>query len=200
MEISYNLIIIAINVLVSIAAWRNHGLMDKLIFWPYEMRSKPVEFYRFITSGFIHADTMHLLFNMFTLYFFGNLIERILGGPQYLLFYVLALMLSSVSTYIKYKDKWQYRSLGASGAVAAVVFAFIYLAPWQSIYFFALLPIPAILYGVAYLAYCVYMSKRDVTGTMNHDAHLYGSLFGWLYFIIIDPSHGMSFFEKLTQF
>ena len=126
---------------------------------------------------------MHLFFNMFTLFFFGRNIELIfsyggLGGNMaYLSLYFLGLIVSDIPSYIKHKDDYNYRSLGASGAVAAVVFATIIFSPWSSIYIYGAIKISAAVYAVLYIIYCVYMGKKS-GDNINHDAHLWGSLFG----------------------
>lgn len=198
--ITINIIIISITVIVSIAAWQNSGsYVDKLIFWPKRIKDNPKESYRFITSGFIHADFMHLFFNLFTLYFFGRYVEVLMGGTQYLIFYILALIVSHITTYLKYKDSYHYRSLGASGAVSAVLFAFIFFAPWEKVALFGILELPAIVFALLYLGITFYLSKKE-GGTINHDAHLWGSLFGWIYVaIFIDPRHGMTFIDNVMN-
>lgn len=145
---------------------------------------------RFVTHGFIHADGMHLLFNMFTLYFFGRAIEGLyqsfLFGYGFVVFYVLAIVVAMVPSYIKHKDSASYLSLGASGGVSAVLFAFILLAPWEKIYLFAVVPIPAILFAVAYVAYSIYADKRGGSN-INHMAHMWGGAFGVIATIILEP-------------
>ena len=176
------ILLIAANVIFSFAAWKNQSLMDKTILWPYYVNRKN-EWYRMITSGFLHADWMHLFFNMFTLYFFGRNIEIIfkvygLGGNiSYLLLYFGALIISDLPTVLKYKDDFYYKALGASGAVSAVVFAAIVFDPWSSIYIFGALRISALVYAVLFIIYCMYMGKKGVDN-VNHDAHLWGAIFG----------------------
>ncbi|MFV0606439.1 MAG: rhomboid family intramembrane serine protease [Niabella sp.] len=174
-------LLIAVNVVVSMMGFSNPALIDKTIFWPYRM-GRENQYYRFITSGFIHADFMHLFFNMFTLYFFGRLIEVYfamygLGGKvAYLLLYFIGLVVASIPSYIKHQNDYAYRGLGASGAVSAVVFACVLFQPWGTLYLY-FIPMPAIVFAILYLWYCVYMSKR-AADNINHDAHLWGSLWG----------------------
>lgn len=181
MEFPVTVILIAANVILSIACFNNQELMAKLIMWPYGVK-RYNQYYRFITSGFIHANWMHLIFNMFTLYFFGRVIENYfvtlgLGGiVSYLFLYFLGLIISDLPTYFKYKDNYNYHALGASGAVSAVVFAAIVFSPWSSIYVF-FIKMSAFLYAVLYIWYSVYMAKRG-GDNINHDAHLFGALFG----------------------
>lgn len=184
--ITYTLI--AINVIFSIIGFSNANFTNKFIGWPYyEKRNK--EYYRLITSGFLHADWMHLIFNMFTLFSFGQLVEHtykaagIGGSIGYLSLYFLGLVASSIPSYLKHNNNEQYRSLGASGAVSAVLFASIVFNPWGTIVIYVL-PVSAVIFAVLYLVYCVYMSKKNV-GNINHDAHLWGSIFGLVFTIVL---------------
>ena len=173
--------LIAVNVIVSLIAMNNQDVMSKAIMWPYGVK-RHSQFYRFISSGFIHADYMHLFFNMFTLFFFGKAIEVYfsyygLGGNiAYLSLYFLGLIASDLPTYLKQRDNYNYHCLGASGAVSAVVFAAIVFNPWSSIYLYGALKISAFVYAVLYIFYCVMMSKRS-SDNINHDAHLWGASF-----------------------
>ena len=199
-EMSFTLIIVAITVIVSIAAFSNVDLLNKLILWPRQMNS-PAEYYRFITSGFIHADWNHLFFNMFALYFFGENIENGLGisGALFLAIYISGIVLSSIPSFVKNRNNSYYRSLGASGGVSTIVFMTIYFFPWSKIsLMFIPIGIPAILFAVLYLIYSVVMSKRGV-GNVNHDVHIWGSIYGLIIAAIVDPSHGISFIDQLMH-
>ena len=182
-------IIIALNVIFSFAGFSSQALISKGIGWPYRTRQNG-EYYRFISSGFLHADWMHLLFNMFTFFFFGQNIELIckqagLGGSiAYIGLYVLGLIVSDLPSYFKHADDAKYRSLGASGAVSAVVFAAVIFNPWQSVYVYGAIKISALLFAVLYILYCVYMGKR-AADNVNHDAHLWGALFGLAYTLVL---------------
>ncbi|UNU72787.1 rhomboid family intramembrane serine protease [Moraxella nasovis] len=193
--------IIIITVIASILAWQNNSLMGRLIFDPTRI-SRYKQFDRFITHGFIHADGMHLLFNMFTLYFFGRAIERFylakLGQFGFLAFYVIAIIIAAIPSYLKHKNNPRYLSLGASGGVSAVLFAFILFAPWETLYLFAILPIPAIVFAIAYTAYSLYAQKRG-TGNVDHLAHLTGAAFGIIASILIEPSLVQHFFSHLLH-
>lgn len=175
-------ILIAANVILSLIAMNNDEVYSKTIMWPYGVK-RHNQFYRFISSGFIHKDYMHLFFNMFTLFFFGRVVEVVfsaygLGGNiAYLALYFLALIASDLPTYFKQKDNYNYLCLGASGAVSAVVFAAIVFNPWSSIYLYGAIKISAFVYALLYIWYCIYMSKRG-GDNVNHDAHLWGALFG----------------------
>ncbi len=177
--------LIAANVIFSLIGFSSAAMVDKTIMWPYRV-ARENQYIRFITSGFLHADYMHLFFNMFTLFFFGRNLELYfsfngLGGSiSYLSLYFLGLIISDIPSYIKHKDDYNYRSLGASGAVAAVVFATIVFSPWSSIYLYGAVKISAAVYAVLYILYCVYMGKKS-GDNINHDAHLWGSLFGLVF-------------------
>ncbi len=182
------MLLIAANVIFSFIGFSNQTLLLKTIGWPYyEKREK--QYYRFITSGFLHADWMHLIFNMFTLFFFGRNLELIfsaahLGGNiAYLALYFLGLVIANLPSYVKHNNDENYRSLGASGAVSAVVFASIVFSPWGQIGIYGI-PISMMLYAVLYLVYCVYMGKKSADN-VNHDAHLWGSVFGLVFTIIL---------------
>ena len=185
---SHTTLIIIITVIISLLSWQNKALFNRLIFYPPAVNNGQWD--RFVTHGFIHADSVHLLFNMFTLYFFGSYIEQLyrpfLAGYGFVIFYVLAIVVAIIPSYLKHKKDVSYLSLGASGGVSAVLFAFILLRPWESIYLFALIPIPAIVFAVAYVAYSIYADKRGGSN-INHLAHLWGGGFGVIATILLDP-------------
>ena len=192
------IIIIAITVVVSFLAFNSYVLMNRLILWPPAVK-RDHEYWRLVTYGLVHADGQHLLFNMITLYFFGQIMERVyvneIGAIGYVLFYVGALVASILPTYAKNENNPDYRSLGASGAVSAVLFAFILVNPWAMINFW-FFPMPAILYAVLYIAYSIYMDRRD-RGNINHSAHLWGAAYGVAFTLVMEPSRFSAFFNAL---
>jgi len=197
------LIILGITILLSIIALSNDEVMRKLIFNPYIVNHKR-EWYRFFTSGFIHADWMHLLVNMFVLFGFGQAVESYYGavfgdkGSYYfVLLYMGGLLVSSAPTYAKNKENSWYNSLGASGAVSGILFAAILFEPWQKIYFWGIIGVPGILLGPLYLFYEWKSGKRE-NDNINHDAHFWGAIFGVLFTIILKPSIAIYFFNKLV--
>ncbi|MDQ1092852.1 membrane associated rhomboid family serine protease [Xanthomonas sacchari] len=198
-----NLILIVLTVLVSWAAFNNRRLLDRLILWPPAI-DRHKQYDRLVTYGFIHADFPHLLFNMVTLYFFGGpievLMERLTGNMLvYPLFYLAALVVSILPSYLKNQKNPNYMSLGASGAVSAVLFAFILMAPWTGIFFFFIpIPIPAILYAVFYVGYSIWMDRRG-GDNVNHSAHLAGAAFGVMFLLIMEPSILQHFLGELAN-
>lgn len=187
---SITLLITVITVIVSIVAFYNAEIMDKLIFHPHTV-NRHNEWYRFVSSGFIHADFMHLAFNMFSFYMFGDYVEQYFhmlfgnnGKMLYLLLYLSALVVCLVPTYLQQKDRYNYNSLGASGAVSAIVFAGIFLMPTIQIGFFIIPPIiPGFIFGPIYLGITAYLAKQG-HGGINHSAHLWGSLYGVVFLIV----------------
>lgn len=194
------IIIIIVTCLVSITAFYRAGELEKMVLWPFVMKDKR-QWYRFLTSGFIHADWIHLAFNMLTLYFFGAYVEagfRELFGPGiFLLFYLLAMVAADIPTFFQQRENPAYRSLGASGAVAAVLFASILFNPWNRIYLmFIPIGIPAFVFGIVYLIYCMYMSKKGSDG-INHNAHFWGAIFGIVFVLVLEPRIGGYFLRQL---
>jgi membrane associated rhomboid family serine protease len=196
---SITVIIIIITAAISLLAFTNDQLLNGLLLWPAKMNG-PGQYYRFLTAGFVHADYMHLLFNMFTFYFFGGLLEATPGvGPEKLIIlYLSGIIISCIPSFIKKRNHSGYRSLGASGGVAAIIFASIYLEPWNKIYIFFAIGMPSIVFAVLYLAYTAYLARKG-DGIVNHDAHLWGSVYGLVFMLIIDPSHGLYFIEQLKH-
>lgn len=144
--------------------------------------------YEILTAGFLHASFGHLAVNMFVLFFFGMVLEQNLGAVQFVSLYVSGLLVSSLPSMIKHREDPQYATLGASGGVESVLFGFIFLYPTESIYFIFLpIPIPAWIFGLGFLAYSVYESKKG-RGNINHEAHIAGAVWGVLYLLIFVPN------------
>ena len=202
MSITY--IIIGITVLLSFYSFNNQTVLARLMMNPYQISTRK-EYYRFITSGFIHKDHMHLLLNMITLYFFGGVIERVfeavfgaLGGIYFIVLYVMAIVVSDIPTFIKHKNNPGYNSLGASGGVAAVIFASIIFLPLNNICLYFALCMPGFILGTAYLIFSFYMGRKSNDG-INHDAHLYGALFGFLFCAVLYPASIPRFIEQVLS-
>lgn len=188
MELSITLVIVILTTLVSIGAFSNHKLMDDLIFYPPSVNRG--QWYRFLSCGLIHADWGHLIFNMVALYLFGEGQQKTgveyqfiyIFGPNgkwlYLLMYLLALVVSLLPTYIKNRTNYHYRSLGASGAVSAVIFASILLQPLMLLgLFFIPIFVAGFIFGIIYLVVSSWLDKRG-GDNINHSAHIFGALFG----------------------
>lgn len=194
------LVLIAVTCLVSFAAFGNPRLLDALIFWPPAVTRKH-DYSRFLSYGFVHGDFKHLLFNMITLYFFGRVIEGFvnseLGPFGFGLFYLLGLIASILPTYFQHRNDENYRSLGASGAVSAVLFAFILFQPWAMIYVF-FLPLPAIVYAVLYVGYTIWANRRG-GDRINHSAHLWGAAYGVAFVLVLKPEVLSLFMERLMH-
>ena len=198
---SYTLILVIITVVISMSAFNNDQVYNKMILWPRKMDT-PAEYYRLLSSGFIHADWMHLIFNMIALFLFGRQIEDIfavMGMPSilFLMLYLAGIVVSSLPSFIKHRNNSYYRSLGASGGVAAVLFSFIYFSPWDRILIW-FIPVPAIIAAIAYLVYSAYMSRKG-GDYVNHDAHFYGAVFGFFFTLIFAPDHGQLFLQQLMH-
>jgi membrane associated rhomboid family serine protease len=192
MTLSITVIIIIITCLISITAFSNEKVFDDLIFYPPAIANQN-QFYRFFTCGFIHADYAHLFFNMYSLYMFGGLVETQFnfvfgnnGKWLYLLMYLSSLFFCLLPTYSKNKNNYHYQSLGASGAVSAVVFAFIFLDPLQRLGPIGLgerFMIPGVVFGILYLVISSYLDKKG-KGNINHSAHIWGALYGIAFLVV----------------
>ena len=193
-------VLIGVTVLVSWRAFGNRALLDRLILWPPAI-DRNRQYDRLLTHGFIHADGMHLLFNMVTLYFFGRLIEQFVSGYigtlGFVAFYLSAIVVAILPTYLRHQHDPNYRSLGASGAVSAVLFSFILLAPWAPIYlFFIPIGIPAFVFAVLYIGYSIWMDRRG-RDNVNHSAHLWGAVYGMMFTVAMEPRVATTFLSRL---
>ncbi len=199
------LALILITAVTSINAWQNESMRQKWMFRPFAINHLG-QYYRFLSSGFIHSDFMHMLFNLIALYFFGGVLERIylnqfgyFGGILYVITYLAGIVVSNIRTYFKYKELSHYNSLGASGGVASVLFAAIIYRPTSSICLYFALCLPAFIIGALYITYSYY-SSRKTSDSINHDAHLFGSLFGIGFTILLRPAVVLEFYERIVNF
>jgi len=195
-------LIIGATAIVSLICFGRRELINRFSFNAYAILKRK-EIYRFITHGFIHADMTHLLVNMFTFYFFGAYMESMFtnigfGRLEYIGLYFGGMIFSSVFDLIKHRENVYYQSIGASGAVSAVLFSSIIFNPWGIILLFAVIPVPGIIFGVLYIIYCRQMSKRS-TDNVNHNAHLWGAVFGLVYPILLKPSLLYMFFSRIKN-
>lgn len=189
-------IIFIFTIATSIYAFNNTQLFGKFMLHPYSL-AKGGKLYTLITSGLIHADWMHLFFNMFTFFFFAFKLEAMIGHWQFAVLYFVSLVVSDIPTAIKHKDDYSYSSLGASGAISAVLFSYILFDPLNLI-LVMFIPMPAILFGVLYLAYCMYMSKNS-RDHINHDAHFFGALSGLILTVVLVPGVITHFLNQLSS-
>lgn len=179
-------VIFALTIGFSLLGLKSPRLVDRLVLRPYRL-VREGQYERLITSGFVHADLGHLFFNMLTFYFFAFPLERVLGTARFVALYFIGLVLSDLGTYFKHRNNPEYASLGASGAILAVLFAAIVYFPEQSLFIFPVpVPIPAPVFAVLYLAYSWY-SARQNRGRINHDAHIGGALTGLAFVAVTDP-------------
>jgi membrane associated rhomboid family serine protease len=185
-QISVALVILVITVGLSLAGlYGSPKIIERNLFRPYYLVRRK-QYDTVITSGFVHADLMHLIFNMVTFYFFAFGLERWIGSVKFALLYLIGLLVSHAGTYHKHKNNPQYASLGASGAISAVLFAAIVYNPEQSLFIIPIpVPIPAPLFALGYLAYSWYASKHP-HGRINHDAHFGGAIAGLLFVALTD--------------
>jgi membrane associated rhomboid family serine protease len=203
---SLTIIIIIATVAISWFAWRDASLLNRLIMSPTRITVHK-EYYRLLTSGFVHADQGHLIFNMLTLYFFGEAIERLLVGTFgqtmgwvcFLAFYLLGIIASDIPTYLKNRNNYGYAALGASGGVASLLFGYVLIAPLSDICLYYILCMPGFIFGLLYLGYSYIQAKRG-TDNIGHDAHFYGSLFGLVFMAILIPSALPNFISQISSY
>jgi len=203
---SITLIIIIITVAVSIPAFNNSNLFYKLDFSPY-LTEKNKEWYRFLSHALLHADWWHLLLNMLVLYFFGDVTQQYFeafsgskGIFYFILLYVGGIMFAVIPTYNKHKDDPNYHSVGASGAVSAVLFSSVIFSPGTNLCFYGIsfLCFPGILWAAAYLIYSYYKGK-DSSDHINHNAHFSGAVYGIAFTFIATPKSIPAFFEQILR-
>jgi membrane associated rhomboid family serine protease len=181
------LVIFALTIVISFIGLKSPALIDKMVLRPYRL-VREREYDRLITSGFVHADFAHLIFNMLTFYFFAFGLEREIGTVAFLALYFIGLVFSNTGSFIKHRNNPEYATLGASGAILAVLFASIVYRPEQKLFVFPIpVPIPAPLFAVGYLAYSYY-AARNSKGRINHDAHIGGALTGLAFVALTDPN------------
>ncbi|MDR9415896.1 MAG: rhomboid family intramembrane serine protease [Gracilimonas sp.] len=184
---SVTLSLILANIVVSLAAlYAAPQLFEKFMLKPYRLvREK--SWYELVSSGFVHAGMGHLFLNMFVLFFFGPVLEQSIGQLHLLLLYFTGLIVSGLPSVYQHRDNPEFATVGASGAVESVLFGFILLFPLDPIYImFIPIGIPSIIFGALFLAYSVYASKG--AGKINHEAHIAGAIWGFLYLILFVPN------------
>lgn len=202
-SVTITYLIIGFTCLISIIAFQNPDITVKMKHWPfYEKRDG--EYHRWLTSGFLHGDWSHLIFNMLSLYFFGLGLEAWfeqhfagMGQILFIVFYLAAIVAASSATYYRYRDTPNFASIGASGAVSAVVFANILIDPLMTLGFLFLpIPIKGFIFGILYLWYSSYAARQS-RDNIDHTAHFYGAVFGFLFPLIFEPSLLLTFFADI---
>ena len=206
MTLSITLIIIGLTIIISLIGFNNSDFFNKFLYNPYSV-SQRNEWYRIITHAFLHGDMMHLFFNMYVLYLFGNTIESAfgsifgeLGTLFYILLYVGGIIVATIPAMIKHKTNYLYNSIGASGAVSALVFASIIFYPTAG-YGIILIPlrIPGFLFGPLYLLLESYLDRRGRTN-IAHDAHIYGAIFGFIFPVLLKPTLAINFVNQVLNY
>jgi membrane associated rhomboid family serine protease len=180
-------IILVVTLATSLAGlYGSPKIIEQSLFRPYWFLRRK-QYATIVTSGLVHADLPHLIFNLITFYFFAFQLEKQIGGARFAALYLIGLVVSDAGTYFKHRNDPDYASLGASGAISAVLFASIVYFPWQKLFIIPIpVPIPAPIFAIGYVAYSWY-SARHARGRINHDAHLGGALFGLAFVALTDP-------------
>jgi membrane associated rhomboid family serine protease len=205
MSISITLIIIIVTSLISWQALEHPDKLALLKHYPYQ-EARTGQWYRFLTSGFVHGSVMHLILNMYVFYIFGEYVEQYfvvrlgptIGRILYVVFYLTAIIVADIPTFVKQKENPGFASVGASGAVSGILFVFIMINPWAILELFFILPIPAIIAGIAYLIYSSWASKNR-KDHIDHLAHFYGALYGIAFALIALPKIGTDFVLRLME-
>jgi membrane associated rhomboid family serine protease len=198
-----NLLVI-FTCVTSYACLQNRELFEANQFYPYRM-AHDKSYYRFSTSGFVHGDYQHLLFNMITMYSIGNTVESVfkeifpMGAGLYILLYLSGIVMASVADYFKHQHNPSFAAIGASGGTSAITFAYIFFAPWNKILFF-IIPMPAIVFGVIYLVVSTVLARRG-GGNIGHNAHFWGGVYGFVFCAlvasILRPEFLQSFIDQM---
>ncbi|MGD0999665.1 MAG: rhomboid family intramembrane serine protease [Candidatus Brocadiia bacterium] len=189
------LFILVLTIVTSLIAWQYPDLFRFFALSPWSL-VRERRYYTFLTSGLIHADVGHLIFNMFSFYFFAFLLEQLMGHWQFFVLYAASLVLSDITTVVKHRDDPDYFCVGASGAVTAVIFSFILYAPKDTILIFGVIPMPAWLFGIVFVAYSYYSARFRQT-RVNHAAHLWGAVSGLALTLILAPAACKSFLQAM---
>lgn len=204
MDVSITILIAIATIFCSIATWKRYDFFEKMTFHAPSIYNG--EWYRLFSYGFLHANWGHLFINMFVLWMFGRHVEAAYfyffgtkGLFLYLFLYMSAIIIATLYDLKKQRENYNYQAVGASGAVSAVLFAYIFLFPTEKVYFmFIPIGIPAILFGIFYLVYSSYMSKQNIDN-VGHDSHFWGGVYGFLFTIPFKWKLLVAFFAKIMQ-
>lgn len=199
------LLIVAIASIVSVLAFKDRSLMEKLQFNATRVYHKK-EWYRLVTHAFVHGSYEHLIINMLVLYSFGESVEYTfhymfgrMSNAYFLLLFFGGVIFSSLYSLAKHRDNYYYNAVGASGGVASVMFTAVFFEPWSKLLLFGIVPIPGIVFALAYLAYSYHMAKKQVDN-IGHDAHFLGAIFGFIFPVLLDTRLFSLFIDKLLNF
>lgn len=204
--IDLSVLLIVLTSIISFYAWSHPELLERWIMTPHLVHKRN-EWYRFVSSGFLHADLGHLVFNMIAFYSFAQVVQvifgayfgEVLGAGLFLLLYITGIIVSDIPSYLKHRNDFDYRSLGASGGVASVMFAAILFNPLGSIrIMFLPIDIPSFIFGILYLIYSYFQGRR-MGDNINHDAHLYGALYGILFTLVAIPKSALIFWAQISD-
>jgi membrane associated rhomboid family serine protease len=200
MDVSLTNIICVATVAFSLIGFQTPGIAERFMHIPY-VEKRHSEFFRLVTHSFLHADFTHLLFNMLAMYTFGNQIEGVFrqkldnGVLMFGLLYFIGVIIAALPSYFKHQNNIGYRSLGASGGTSAIMFSYIFFAPWNTIYVY-FIPVPALIAGIAFLVYSSWAGRRG-QDNVAHDAHFWGAVFGLLFTIVLFLGDLPYFIDKI---
>ncbi len=204
MTITLTIILLAITVAISYLSFNNKELFERLKHHPYSELNKK-EYYRLLTSGFVHGSWLHLGINMFVLWQFGGEVVKemvgIFGNPlgkiYFLIIYLLTIIFANIPSYLKHKSAPYFSSIGASGAISGILFMYAFFRPWSKIYLYGILGIYAIVAAIAYLIYSSWASKNK-NDHIDHSAHFYGAVFGLVLLILVKPELVAGFIHRIS--
>jgi membrane associated rhomboid family serine protease len=199
---SWMLFILVVTVIASYLAFNRPALKEQLLYHPYRVNAFK-EWHRIVTHAFVHADFMHLALNAFVLFQFGARIEALmqqtLGAAFFPLLYFGGIAFAAIPGMVRHHDNPSYRSLGASGAVSAVLISYILHFPTAELLLFFIVPLPAFIVGILFFVYEHQMDHRSA-GHIAHDAHLWGGLYGLLFTVATSPQVVPAFVNALTSY
>jgi len=202
---SITTILVVLTALTSYMGFQRPAFLHQFKHWPY-MEKKEGEWYRFISSGFLHGGWLHLLINMFVFWQFGLIVEGAyenffgptMGKVWYIVLYITTIIVADISTYVKHRENYGFSSIGASGAVSGILFIYILMMPWNTLYLWGILPIPALLVGIGYVWYS-HQAAGQAGSRIDHDAHFYGAVYGILFTLLLKPDMAIHFWRAVQN-